>query len=86
MRISRLGLPVVLLGFALHQTAQAQEKPSNTLLTVQHYLDFEQVAGPQLAPGPPEFTVYGVRRPPRPSAIPPAVRQHLSTTPLSRSP
>lgn len=28
----------------------AQETPSDTLLTVQHYLDFEQVADPQLSP------------------------------------
>ncbi|MBI4545646.1 MAG: PD40 domain-containing protein, partial [Gemmatimonadetes bacterium] len=28
----------------------AQEKPSDTLLTVQHYLDWETVADPQLSP------------------------------------
>jgi dipeptidyl aminopeptidase/acylaminoacyl peptidase len=28
----------------------AQERPSDTLLTVQHYLDFEQVSDPQISP------------------------------------
>lgn len=28
----------------------AQETPSDTLLTVQHYLEFEQVSDPQLSP------------------------------------
>jgi Tol biopolymer transport system component len=31
-------------------TALAQETPSDTLLTVQHYLDFEQVGDPQISP------------------------------------
>ena len=30
--------------------ARGQETPSDTLLTVNHYLDWEQVAEPQLSP------------------------------------
>ncbi len=35
---------------ALPAPAAAQETPSDTLLTVEHYLDYEQVAGPQISP------------------------------------
>jgi len=35
---------------ALSTAAAAQERPSDTLLTVQHYLDWEQVADPQISP------------------------------------
>ncbi|MGH7460103.1 MAG: S9 family peptidase [Longimicrobiales bacterium] len=43
-------LPLLLFGLCLSQIAQAQETKSDTLLTVQHYLDFEQVSGPQISP------------------------------------
>jgi hypothetical protein len=35
---------------AFPRVAQAQETASDTLLTVDHYLDFEQAADPQLSP------------------------------------
>jgi dipeptidyl aminopeptidase/acylaminoacyl peptidase len=49
MRAAAYTVSIALLGW-LGQPAWAQEKPSETLLTVQHYLDFEQVAGPQISP------------------------------------
>src|SRR5690242_21560896 len=48
----RIGL-VALLGTALVAApapAPAQETASDTLLTVDHYLDWEQVADPQISP------------------------------------
>jgi len=42
-------LSLTLLGAAA-VTASAQETPSDTLLTVQHYLDWEQVSDPQISP------------------------------------
>jgi dipeptidyl aminopeptidase/acylaminoacyl peptidase len=47
LRTLRLAL-MLLAGVAL--TARAQETASDTLLTVEHYLDWEQVADPQLSP------------------------------------
>lgn len=40
--------PALLLAAAA--PAGAQERPSDTLLTVEHYLDFEQVTDPQISP------------------------------------
>ncbi len=45
----RLRLPVALLAL-IPATLSAQEKKADTLLTVDHYLDWEQVADPQLSP------------------------------------
>ena len=45
-----LGLTVVVGGQLLAQPARAQETASDTLLTVDHYLDWEQVADPQISP------------------------------------
>ena len=51
MRRSSLALHVALLfAFASAGLAGAQEKRSDTLLTVDHYLDFEQVGDPQISP------------------------------------
>ncbi len=36
--------------FTMSTVAVAQERPSDTLLTVEHYLDWEQVADPQISP------------------------------------
>src|SRR2546428_13589123 len=46
---SRLPLPALLLA-ALALPAPAQESASDTLLTVNHYLDWEQVQDPQISP------------------------------------
>ena len=48
MRYSALTVALVALGAS--SPAAAQEKRSDTLLTVDHYLDFEQVADPQVSP------------------------------------
>ena len=51
--MSRAGftmLAVVPLFAIASSDASAQEKRSDTLLTVEHYLDFEQVAAPQISP------------------------------------
>ena len=45
----RLSLALLPL-FAVAAIARAQEKHSDTLLTVDHYLDFEQVGDPQISP------------------------------------
>src|SRR5499426_1820401 len=45
-----LTLALVVSLAAVASTARAQERRSDTLLTVQHYLDFEQVASPQISP------------------------------------
>ena len=51
MRRSSLAVHVALLfAFASAGLAGAQEKRSDTLLTVDHYLDFEQVGDPQISP------------------------------------
>src|SRR6266478_2223956 len=44
-----LAVPVV-LALAASSPARAQETASDTLLTVEHYLDWEQVADPQISP------------------------------------
>ena len=50
LRLCRLGL-VAVLGIALVVApASAQEAASDTLLTVNHYLDWEQVSDPQISP------------------------------------
>ena len=47
----QLTLALVAPLFALAPSlAHSQEKRSDTLLTVEHYLDFEQVSGPQISP------------------------------------
>ncbi|MGH7754545.1 MAG: DPP IV N-terminal domain-containing protein, partial [Gemmatimonadales bacterium] len=43
-------LPLLLLVSLLPGSAPAQETASDTLLTVNHYLDWEQVSDPQLSP------------------------------------
>ncbi|MCC7324790.1 MAG: hypothetical protein IT358_13195, partial [Gemmatimonadaceae bacterium] len=43
-----LSATLLALSFALPLTAQ--EKPSDSLLTVNHYLDFETVSGAQVSP------------------------------------
>ena len=43
-------LLAVLVFFILAAPARAQETPSDTLLTVQHYMDLERVSNPQLSP------------------------------------
>src|SRR4051812_11276788 len=50
MRTSPLTRSAALLLLASAIPAAAQEKRSDTLLTVQHYLDLEQVAGPRISP------------------------------------
>jgi len=45
-----IGLAVVVGGQLLARPARAQETASDTLLTVDHYLDWEQVADPQISP------------------------------------
>lgn len=51
MRTTRLALAgLVWAALAVPARAAAQETPSDTLLTVNHYLDLEQVAGPQISP------------------------------------
>jgi dipeptidyl aminopeptidase/acylaminoacyl peptidase len=51
MRRSSLAFHVtLLLAFGTAGLAGAQEKRSDTLLTVEHYLDFEQVGDPQISP------------------------------------
>ena len=48
---SRFPIPVLLaIAVGLPAVARAQETASDTLLTVEHYLDWEQVADPQLSP------------------------------------
>src|SRR5919206_599296 len=47
MRRASLAL---LLAFAPAVISGAQEKRSDTLLTVDHYMDFEQVGDPQVSP------------------------------------
>ena len=47
-RVVVLGLGLVIAGAP--QVAGAQEKASDTLLTVQHYLDLEAVSNPQISP------------------------------------
>ncbi len=50
-RDSRFPIPVLLaIAVAVPAAARAQETASDTLLTVEHYLDWEQVADPQLSP------------------------------------
>ena len=49
MRRTTLVLSALLLASAA-ALSRAQEKRSDTLLTVQHYLDFEQVGDPQISP------------------------------------
>ena len=50
MRLAR-SIPVLVLALVLwHQPATAQETPSDTLLTVDHYLDLERVGGAQISP------------------------------------
>ncbi|HXF95699.1 MAG TPA: S9 family peptidase [Gemmatimonadales bacterium] len=45
------GIAVAMCGaLVLVAPVRAQEKPSDTLLTVNHYLDWEQVGNPQLSP------------------------------------
>jgi dipeptidyl aminopeptidase/acylaminoacyl peptidase len=46
----RYGTIVALVAICLCHTAAAQETASDTLLTVNHYLDWEQVADPQISP------------------------------------
>src|SRR5260370_2071722 len=41
---------IVVAASVLLPAARAQETASDTLLTVEHYLDWEQVADPQLSP------------------------------------
>jgi dipeptidyl aminopeptidase/acylaminoacyl peptidase len=49
--LARHALPLALsLGLAYAPAARAQEQPVDSLLTVEKYLDFEQVADPQLSP------------------------------------
>src|SRR6266540_1525755 len=48
-RMLQLAL-TLLAGAALARPAPAQETASDTLLTVNHYLDWEQVADPQISP------------------------------------
>ena len=52
MKLHRLALPIALLtaGLLAPRAARAQETASDSLLTVDHYLDWEQVADPQLSP------------------------------------
>ncbi|HJU65664.1 MAG TPA: DPP IV N-terminal domain-containing protein, partial [Gemmatimonadaceae bacterium] len=47
-RVVSLGLGLVIAGAP--RLAVAQEKASDTLLTVQHYLDYETVSSPQISP------------------------------------
>src|SRR5712692_10214154 len=50
-RDSRFPIPVLLaIAVAVPAAARAQETASDTLLPVEHYLDWEQVADPQLSP------------------------------------
>ncbi len=49
MCATRAGFPL-LIGMVVAAGAQAQESHSDTLLTVAHYLDWEQVENPQIAP------------------------------------
>ena len=43
--------PAILMAFLLiSRSLTAQETASDTLLTVQHYLDWEQVSDPQISP------------------------------------
>src|SRR2546428_12334944 len=57
---SRLPLPALLLA-ALALPAPAQETASDTLLSVNHYLDWEQVQDPQISPDGPQI-IYTRRR------------------------
>ena len=50
MRTFPLALPAMLLAVGAASPSAAQEKRSDTLLTVQHYLDLEQVAAPRISP------------------------------------
>jgi dipeptidyl aminopeptidase/acylaminoacyl peptidase len=52
MQMRRLTLPILWLaaGVAVPTALRAQETASDSLLTVDHYLDWEQVADPQLSP------------------------------------
>ncbi len=52
MQLHRLVLPVAFIaaGALAPRAARAQETASDSLLTVDHYLDWEQVADPQLSP------------------------------------
>jgi len=52
MQLHRLVLPVAFIaaGAVAPRAARAQETASDSLLTVDHYLDWEQVADPQLSP------------------------------------
>jgi dipeptidyl aminopeptidase/acylaminoacyl peptidase len=48
--MSRHLFAVLTLALTAVAPLPAQERPSDTLLTVQHYLDFEQVSDPQISP------------------------------------
>ncbi len=52
MQFHCLALPIVFIavGVAAPRAVRAQETASDSLLTVDHYLDWEQVADPQLSP------------------------------------
>jgi dipeptidyl aminopeptidase/acylaminoacyl peptidase len=52
MKVHRLAVPLAFLaaGLVAPRWARAQETASDSLLTVDHYLDWEQVADPQLSP------------------------------------
>ena len=50
MRYSALTVSAALVVMGASLPAAAQEKRSDTLLTVEHYLDLEQVADPQVSP------------------------------------
>ena len=50
LRLCRFGLVAVLGGALVVARASAQETASDTLLTVDHYLDWEQVSDPQISP------------------------------------
>jgi dipeptidyl aminopeptidase/acylaminoacyl peptidase len=50
MRRRHALLVVLAVGLAYAPVSAAQETPSDTLLTVDHYLDFERVADPQISP------------------------------------
>ncbi len=51
MRRQAFSAAVALVAFVtLSLPVRAQETPSDTLLTVEHFLDFERVGGPQISP------------------------------------